>query len=52
MQTLQSELEVISTQNGILEQEFEHEITKKNKNSTEIGQVINAINNIFNLCKI
>lgn len=50
MQNIQSELEVLSSQNSLLEQEFENEIYKKNKNSTEIGQVINAVNNIFNIC--
>ena len=52
MQTIQSELEVISAKNGILEQDFENEIMKKNNNSKEIGQIINSINNIFNICKI
>lgn len=52
MQTIQGELEIISAKNGILEQDFENEIYKKNNNSKEIGQIINSINNIFNICKI
>lgn len=52
MQNIQSELEVISAKNSVLEQDFENEINKKNQNSKEIGQIINSINNIFNICKI
>lgn len=52
MQTIQSELEVISAKNSVLEQDFENEIGKKNQNSKEIGQIINSINNIFNICQI
>lgn len=52
MQSIQGELEIISAKNGILEQDFENEIYKKNNNSKEIGQIINSINNIFNICKI
>lgn len=50
MQNIQSDLEVLSQQYSVLDQEFESEIYKKNKNSTEIGQVINAVNNIFTIC--
>ena len=52
MQNIQSELEVISAKNSVLEQDFENEINKKNQNSKEIGQIINSINNIFSICKI
>lgn len=52
MQSIQGELEIISGKNSILEQDFENEIYKKNNNSKEIGQIINSINNIFNICKI
>ena len=50
MQELQSEIEFLSSQNSILEQEFENEIGKKNKNSKELGQIINSINNINYIC--
>ena len=52
MQTIQSELEVVSAKNSVLEQDFENEINKKNQNSKEIGQIINSINNIYNICQI
>lgn len=51
MQKIQSQLEVISAKNSILEQDFENEIIKKNNDSREIGQLISSINNIFNVCK-
>ena len=51
MQTIQTELEEISGKNAALEQDFENEILKKNQNSKEIGQIINSINNISNICK-
>lgn len=35
-----------------MEQEFEFEIEKKNKYSKEQGQIINSINNVFNICKV
>ncbi|CDW75696.1 gtp-binding protein [Stylonychia lemnae] len=41
----------ISEKNSALEQDFENEINKKNKNSKEIGQIINSINNIFTICR-
>ena len=41
----------ISEKNSALEQDFENEINKKNKNSKEIGQIINSINNIYSICK-
>ena len=50
MQKVQGELEVVSAKNSLLEHEFENEINKKNQNSKEIGQIINSINNIFNIC--
>jgi hypothetical protein len=40
---------VISELNSNLEQEFENELGKKNKNSTEVGQVISSINNIYHI---
>lgn len=46
MQDLQQEIEDLSSQNSILEQEFENEIGKKNKTQKELGQIINSINNI------
>ena len=52
MQSIQGELEIISAKNSILEQDFENENHTKNNNSKEIGQIINSINNIFNICKI
>ena len=52
MQSIQGELEILSAKNNILEKEFGNEIMKKNNNSKEIGQIINSINNIFNICKI
>ena len=51
MQNIQSELEEISAANSVLEQDFENEISKKNQTSKEIGQIINSINNIFNICQ-
>ena len=50
MQVIQADIESISQANSILEQDFEYEINKKNQNSKEIGQIINSINNIFNIC--
>jgi len=41
---------MISAANSVLEQDFEYEINKKNQSSKEIGQIINSINNIFNIC--
>ena len=35
-----------------MEQDFENEINKKNKNSKEIGQIVNSINNIFAACRL
>ena len=52
MASIQSELEVISAKNAVLEQDFENEINKKNQNSKEIGQIINSINNIHNIISI
>jgi hypothetical protein len=43
---LQINLEEISEENSNLEHDFENEITKKNVNKKEIGQIINAVNNI------
>lgn len=40
---------MISELNSNLEQEFENELGKKNKNSTEVGQVISSINNIYKI---
>lgn len=51
MQEIQSELEQISAQNSELEQDFANEIGRKNQNSKEMGQIINSINNIYNICK-
>jgi hypothetical protein len=51
MQSLQLELEKISEKNSSLEQDFENEINRKNKNQKEIGQIINSINNIFSICR-
>ena len=41
----------ISEKNSTLEQDFENEINRKNKNSKEIGQIINSINNIYRICR-
>ena len=51
MQSLQLELEKINEKNSSLEQDFENEINRKNKNSKEIGQIINSINNIYGICR-
>lgn len=51
MQSLQLELEKINEKNSSLEQDFENEINRKNKNSKEIGQIINSINNIHGICR-
>ena len=51
MQAIQAELEEIGAQNSELEQDFANEIGRKNQNSKEIGQIINSINNIYNICK-
>lgn len=50
MQSIQNDIEMISAANSVLEQDFEYEINKKNQSSKEIGQIINSINNIFNIC--
>ncbi len=34
-----------------MEQDFENEINKKNKNCKEIGQIINSVNNIYGICR-
>lgn len=52
MQEIQSELEQISAQNSELEQDFANEIGRKNQNSKEMGQIINSITNIYNICKL
>ena len=52
MRNIQSDLEIISGKNSILEQDFENEINKKNLNAKEIGQIINSINNIYYLCQV
>lgn len=49
---IQAENEIISNKKNILEQDFEIEIQKKNQSSKEIGQIINSISNIANICKI
>lgn len=51
MQAIQSEVEQISAKNSVLEQDFENEINKKNQNSKEVGQIVNSINNILDICK-
>jgi len=51
MQNLQMELERIHEKNSALEQDFENEINRNNKNKKEIGQIINSINNIYLICK-
>ena len=50
MQQYQKDLETISNQNSKLEQEFENEINKKNEASKQHGQIIKAINNIYDMC--
>ncbi len=47
MQKIQHEIERIAEVNSGLEQEFENELGKKNKNITEVGQIINSINTIY-----
>lgn len=49
MQQIQQEIEGIAEMNSGLEQEFENELGKKNKNSTEVGQIISSINNIYRI---
>lgn len=49
MQQIQQEIENIGEMNSGLEQEFENELGKKNKNSTEVGQIISSINNIYRI---
>lgn len=49
MQQIQQEIESIAEMNSGLEQEFENELGKKNKNSTEVGQIISSINNIYRI---
>lgn len=49
MQQIQQEIENIGELNSGLEQEFENELGKKNKNSTEVGQIISSINNIYRI---
>jgi len=34
-----------------LEQDFENEINRNNRNKKEIGQIINSINNIYMICR-
>ena len=51
MQTIQHDLEDISAKNSRLEQDFEKEINNKNQNSKEIGQIINSISNIAQICQ-
>lgn len=51
MQKIQQEIEKISELNSGLEQEFESELDKKNKNSTEVGQIISSVNNIYKIVK-
>lgn len=51
MQSLQVELERIHEKNSALEQDFENEINRNNKNKKEIGQIINSINNIYIICR-
>lgn len=46
MQQLQKELEALSEENSRLEKNFEANINEKNSHQREVGQVINAINNI------
>jgi hypothetical protein len=38
--------------NSGLEQEFENVLGKKNKNCTEVGQIISAINNIYKVVEM
>ncbi len=47
MQKIQHEIEEIGEVNSGLEQEFENELGKKNKNTTEVGKIIDSINNIY-----
>ena len=51
MARLQAEIEEIQEKNQALEQDFENEINKKNQNTTEVGQIINSINNIYMICQ-
>ncbi len=50
MQKLQAQIEEISGINGKLEQDFENQIDKSNKNIKEAGQIINSIDNIYKIC--
>lgn len=46
MQKLQKQLEELSEVNSKMEKNFEQNINEKNMHQKEVGQIINAINNI------
>jgi hypothetical protein len=50
MQKIQNEIESISEVNSKLEQDFENQVDKTNKNIKEAGQIINSIDSIYNIC--
>jgi len=38
-------------QNSLAEQDFENDLNKRNVNKKAAGQIVNSINNIYDLCK-
>ena len=50
MQKIQNEIEQISEVNSKLEQDFENQVDKTNKNIKEAGQIINSIDSVYNIC--
>lgn len=51
MQEIQNEIESISSKNSKLEQDFEHQVDRQNKQIKEAGQIINSIENIYRICE-
>ena len=51
MQKLQSEIEEIQGKNHTLEEDYEFEINKKNQNATEVGQILNSVNNLYGIAQ-
>lgn len=50
MQKIQNEIEKITEINSKLEQDFENQVDKTNRNIKEAQQIVNAIDSVYTIC--
>ncbi len=50
MQKIQNEIEKITEINSKLEQDFENQVDKTNRNIKEAQQIVNAIDSVYSIC--